>query len=125
MARLSPELQRELERALEKVGRDEPPTTRRSAPQRAAAAARRPDLRLASPTPVLITGVALVLAGWLLPRFALGSLAVTLGLVVLGLGVASWLLRPPQRASYWRGRRIEWDEGANWRQTLYFAFYRE
>jgi hypothetical protein len=88
------------------------------------------DPRPTSPTQVMIVGGALILAQWLrlYSLVGLGRAAPTLasiGLILLIFGVVTWLMRPPRRDMYWRGRRIELQPSGAWHHRLYAMLYRD
>jgi hypothetical protein len=89
-----------------------------------------PDLRPTSPLQVLIVGGVLVLGRalglyHLLGLDALSQALNTLGLLILAFGVITWLMRPPRRQMYWRGRRIDLDPSRSWPHRLYRLVYRD
>jgi hypothetical protein len=112
--------ERDLRRTLQDAGIDKLPPP----PPARATRSTRIDLRPGSPGQVMIAGVALVLLEWLGLAAFLGGLAGIVGVGLLVFGLVSWLLRPRRREMYWRGRRIDWDEGAGWQERFYSFFYR-
>ncbi|MBI4492388.1 MAG: hypothetical protein HY690_06300 [Chloroflexi bacterium] len=114
------QFERDLDQALRQAGADKLPPARR----RWRSAGLALDLRPASPGQVMLAGGILVALQWLGLAFFLHGLAGTLGLALLGFGFLGWLLRPRRHEAYWRGRRIEWDEGPTWLERLYYCFYR-
>lgn len=125
MADESRRIERELSEALRRGGVDR---------LSAAGGGGRPatgrfDPRPSSPLQVALVGGALLLARWLglYALLGLGPLAAplgTLGLALLFLAGLSWLLRPPRRAMYWRGRRLELEPSSRWHHRVYRALYR-
>jgi hypothetical protein len=82
---------------------------------------RLPDPRPTSPAPVLLVGVALVLAGWFLP---IAHLALLVGLALLIFGFLSGILRPRVRIVTWRNRSVPIAPPDTWTSRLYYIFYR-
>src|SRR4051794_5224431 len=101
VASQEPRIERDLEEAL-----------RRGGVERLPAGWPRPssrrtgfDPRPTSPVQVMLVGAALLLARWLgvfalLHLSALASSLATLGLIVLAVGVVTWLIRPQRREMY-------------------------
>jgi hypothetical protein len=88
------------------------------------------DPRPTTPSQLMVLGGALLAAQMLrvyalLGLGALGSTLGTAGLLILLVGVVTWLMRPPRRQMYWRGRRLEVDPSPAWQHRLYRALYRD
>ncbi len=89
--------------------------------RRAAGWAEIARLRPSSPGQLALVGVALWLAGALLPT--LHALA-PLGMALLAVAGLSLLIRPRVRTMYWRGRRIDLREEPTAGERLYRLIYR-
>jgi hypothetical protein len=79
------------------------------------------DLRPSSPGQLALIGVGLWLAGFIIPVLGILSVAGIAALVVAGL---SLFIRPRTQEKYWRGRRIDLDDGPGWGERLYSTIYR-
>lgn len=123
----SDNIQREIEDILRRkqFGEGPPPAPRpRPAPPSGGGLGR---LRPQSPKQVMIAGGILLLLHFLgLARmFGLGSLPLTVGLILLGFGFVTYLIRPiGGTGRYWRGERIELPEDRAWTARLYRLIYR-
>jgi hypothetical protein len=124
-----PRIQRDLDEALRRGGVERLPA---GWPRQSRSRGRGGlgiDPRPSSPVQVMVAGAALLLARWLgvFAMLQLGFLAGplgTLGLIVLGIGILTWLIRPPRREMYWRGRRLELEPDRSWQARLYRLLYR-
>ncbi len=88
------------------------------------------DPRPSSPSQVMIAGGVLLVARLfgVYTLLGLGALAPTLaqiGLIILIIGFVTWLIRPPRREMYWRGRRIELEPSPSLSHRLYRLLYRD
>ena len=52
------------------------------------------------------------------------ALLAPIGLVLLLLAGVAYLLRPKKHSMYWRGRRIDLDDGHGAGQQLYHVFFK-
>lgn len=82
---------------------------------------RRFDPRPASPGHLALVGLAL----WLIGVFVAGlGVLMPAGLAVLAVAGVSYVLRPRQRISYWRGRPVDLSGGSPHGARLYRLIYR-
>jgi hypothetical protein len=82
-----------------------------------------PDWRPRTPKDLLLVGLLLALAAWMLPLPFRPQLLL-IGLVLVGVALLSMLLRPHGRSQpYWRGRPVSLSSDS-WAERLYRLLYR-
>jgi hypothetical protein len=79
------------------------------------------DPRPSSPAQVLLLGLALALAGALIPGI---HVALLFGLGLLAFGFVSSLFQPRGRTVSWRNRPIDLPPEKSWTHSVYYVFYR-
>jgi hypothetical protein len=79
-------------------------------------------LRLSSPAQLALAGIALWLAGTIVHPLAI---LAPLGLVLLLLAGAAYLLRPRRHTMYWRGRELDLDGKPGPREQLYRLLFKK
>lgn len=77
--------------------------------------------RFQSPAQLALVAVALWLVGALV--HPLGLLA-PIGIILLLIAGAAYVLRPKSQTMYWRGRRIDLDDGHGAGRQLYHVFFK-
>jgi hypothetical protein len=83
---------------------------------------RRADLRLDSPAQLALAGLALWLLGAIVHPLAV---LTPLGLVLLLVAGAAYLLRPRRRTMYWRGRELDLSAEPGPREQLYHLLFKK
>jgi hypothetical protein len=126
MAESSPQLpdriQRDLEEALRDGGVDKLPARPRR--KRRTFRLGVPDLRPRDPGQLVLIGVGLFLAGYLLPLQIRGYLILA-GILCVGVAIFTHFAQPHgQRPKYWRGRYLDVPSGT-WQERLYRIIYRQ
>lgn|GEM_PF-2276809 len=112
----------DIEDALRRAGADQLPTAPR--PRLRPPGASLPDWRPRSPGQVVLVGGLLLLLAYLRVVGPLTAICFQVGLFLLAFGLVTWLLRPRNSETYWRGQRIDLGQTASWRARLYRAVYR-
>jgi hypothetical protein len=79
------------------------------------------DPRPSSPAQVMLLGLALALAGALVPAV---HVALLVGLGLLAFGFITSLIQPRGRTVSWRNRQIYLPPEKSWTHSLYYVFYR-
>ena len=79
------------------------------------------DPRPSSPAQVMLLGLALALAGALIPSI---HVALLVGIGLLAFGFISSLIQPRGRTVSWRNRQIDLPPEKNWTHSIYYIFYR-
>ena len=82
---------------------------------------RRVDPRLDSPGQLAIIGLIVWLVGVVIHPLAI---LTPLGILLLLLAGAAYLLRPKKKTMYWRGREIELNDDRGLAQHVYRRFFR-
>jgi hypothetical protein len=77
--------------------------------------------RFQSPGQLALIGVVAWLVGALIHPFAV---LVPIGIILLLAAGVAYLLRPKSQTMYWRGRRIELDNGGGYGQRAYHLFFK-
>ena len=81
-----------------------------------------PDPRPTSPGQVMLLGLAIAVAGWLLPGL---HALITAGLVILAFGFVTGMFQPRVRRVTWRNREIDLPPDDHWTHRVYRIFYRK
>src|SRR4051812_38464405 len=129
VASQEPRIERDLEEALRRGGVERLPAGWPGARRARGLGGLALDPRPSSPVQVMLAGGVLLLARWLglFALLHLGLLAAplgTLGVILLAVGVLTWLMRPRRREMYWRGRRLDLEPDRSWQARLYRLLYR-
>ncbi len=80
------------------------------------------DFRLNSPGQLALIAIIMWLLGVVIHPLAVLS---PLGLILLLVAGAAYLLRPKTHSMYWRGRRIDLDEDRSAGRQLYHLLFRQ
>lgn len=80
-----------------------------------------PDPRPTTPGQVVLAGLVLILAGWLIHPL---HLFLSAGAIMLIVGFFSGFIQPRGRTVVWRNRTIDLPPEPRWTDRLYAAIYR-